>query len=107
MRERLFQPLDMKDTGLFVPEDRRARLAATHGKDGKLIVSDDPRDVKLRCRSGRKLPVSVGWLPPGPGKQPGFRQGCDVDQQRPLTPETRLVARNRPFLTHWAHAAPS
>jgi hypothetical protein len=34
----------MKDTGFFVPEDRRDRLAATHDKNaaGKLIVSDDP-----------------------------------------------------------------
>src|SRR5262249_36801336 len=44
LRERIFKPLDMKDTGFFVPEDRRDRLAATHGKGaaGKLIVSDDP-----------------------------------------------------------------
>jgi CubicO group peptidase (beta-lactamase class C family) len=44
LQERLFKPLDMKDTGFFVPEDRRDRLAASHGKNavGKLIVSDDP-----------------------------------------------------------------
>jgi CubicO group peptidase (beta-lactamase class C family) len=43
-QERIFKPLDMKDTGFFVPEGSRDRLAASHGKNaaGKLFVSDDP-----------------------------------------------------------------
>lgn len=42
-QERIFTPLDMKDTGFFVPKEKASRLAATHGlKDGKLIVVESP-----------------------------------------------------------------
>lgn len=45
--ERIFQPLDMHDTGFFVPPDKLARFAATHGvADGKLRVSDAPATSK-------------------------------------------------------------
>ncbi len=43
-KEQVFTPLDMKDTGFFVPEKEQGRFAATHGKNnkGKLIVTDAP-----------------------------------------------------------------
>jgi CubicO group peptidase (beta-lactamase class C family) len=43
-REHIFQPLDMRDTGFFVPEKDRARFAATHGRKekAKLIVTEAP-----------------------------------------------------------------
>jgi CubicO group peptidase (beta-lactamase class C family) len=43
-QERIFQPLDMKDTGFFVPARSQDRFAATHGRNaqGKLTVSDAP-----------------------------------------------------------------
>jgi CubicO group peptidase (beta-lactamase class C family) len=39
MRERVFQPLGMKDTGFFVPKEKSSRLATLYqgDKDGKLI----------------------------------------------------------------------
>lgn len=43
LAQRIFKPLDMRDTGFFVPPDKRARLAAVHGSDGdKLKVIDLP-----------------------------------------------------------------
>jgi CubicO group peptidase (beta-lactamase class C family) len=33
--DRIFKPLDMRDTGFFVPEDKLGRLAANHGADAK------------------------------------------------------------------------
>jgi CubicO group peptidase (beta-lactamase class C family) len=33
--ERIFKPLDMKDSGFFVPEDKLDRFAANHGIDSK------------------------------------------------------------------------
>ncbi|MFO0840821.1 MAG: serine hydrolase domain-containing protein [Gemmataceae bacterium] len=33
--ERIFKPLDMKDSGFFVPKDKLGRLAANHGYDAK------------------------------------------------------------------------
>jgi CubicO group peptidase (beta-lactamase class C family) len=43
-QDRIFKPLDMKDTGFFVPAGKQDRLAATHGRDGKgkLTVTDTP-----------------------------------------------------------------
>jgi CubicO group peptidase (beta-lactamase class C family) len=42
LRERIFTPLDMKDTAFFVPADKLDRFAATHGPkpDGGLRVTD-------------------------------------------------------------------
>jgi CubicO group peptidase (beta-lactamase class C family) len=41
-REQLFEPLDMKDTGFYVPESKQGRFASVHGlnKDRKLFVSE-------------------------------------------------------------------
>ena len=43
--ERIFKPLDMKDTGFFVPAAKVDRFAAnyTTDKKGKLTLRDDPR----------------------------------------------------------------
>jgi len=42
--ERIFQPLDMKDTGFFVPKSKAARFTANYGPagPGKLRAIDDP-----------------------------------------------------------------
>ena len=44
LKRRLFEPLDMKDTGFFVPAAKLDRFAATYQSDGKggLKVSDAP-----------------------------------------------------------------
>ncbi len=47
MRERIFQPLGMKDTGFYVPKEKIGRLAALYlgDKDGKLAAA--PADSSL------------------------------------------------------------
>lgn len=49
LAERIFKPLDMHDTGFFVPPDKQARFAAVHGPDGD----------KLKVIN---LPVTTGFL---------------------------------------------
>ena len=51
LSERIFRPLDMKDTGSFVPAHKLNRFAATHGAaDGKLTVTDSPATSAFRNR---------------------------------------------------------
>src|SRR5262249_51380178 len=54
-RERIFVPLDMKDTGFFVPDDKLARFAACYGpaEKGGLKVTETPD--KSRFRKSPKL----------------------------------------------------
>jgi CubicO group peptidase (beta-lactamase class C family) len=51
-QERIFGPLDMKDTGFFVPDDKAARFAANYGpsKDHGLQVIDAPATSSYRKR---------------------------------------------------------
>lgn len=46
VKKRIFDPLDMKDTHFFLPEEKAGRLAAVYGlgKDGKAAPVDDPRE---------------------------------------------------------------
>jgi CubicO group peptidase (beta-lactamase class C family) len=47
LEERIFRPLDMKDTGFFVPPEKADRFAANYQRaDGKLKLLDSPRDSK-------------------------------------------------------------
>ena len=50
LRERLFEPLGMEDTGFHVPLERRDRFAAVHGPDGDggLQVNDAPATSAFR-----------------------------------------------------------
>ncbi len=59
--ERIFKPLDMKDSGFFVPEEKLGRFAAVHGfdKDKKLTVTETAD--KSRYKSKPK------WLSGGGG----------------------------------------
>jgi CubicO group peptidase (beta-lactamase class C family) len=52
LRDRICRPLDMRDTGFMVPEDKLSRFTATHrlGDDGVLKVIDDPRTSRYRTR---------------------------------------------------------
>jgi CubicO group peptidase (beta-lactamase class C family) len=51
-QERIFTPLDMKDTAFFVPEEKLARFAANYGPDEKkgLKVIDEPAKSRYRAR---------------------------------------------------------
>jgi CubicO group peptidase (beta-lactamase class C family) len=60
--ERIFKPLDMKDTGFFVREDKLEHLAATYGPGDKsgLKVTDVP--ARSRYRTKPKLLSGGGGL---------------------------------------------
>jgi CubicO group peptidase (beta-lactamase class C family) len=53
--ERIFKPLDMKDTGFYVPDDKLERFSASHGldKEKKLIATETAQ--KSRYRNKPKL----------------------------------------------------
>jgi len=44
LKERIFDPLEMRDTGFFVPPDKAHRLAACYAADGRggMTLQDDP-----------------------------------------------------------------
>ena len=63
MRERLFEPLGMADTGFFVPGDRLARLTAFYSPDratGDLSLIDDASGSWWSGPPG--FPDASGWL---------------------------------------------
>ena len=55
LKRRLFEPLDMKDTGFFVPAEKLDRFAATYQSDGKggLKVSDAPATSQFLKNPGQ------------------------------------------------------
>jgi len=62
LEDRVFKPLDMRDTGFTVPADKLIRFTATHrpGERGTLQVIDDP--TKSRYRTKRKYLSGGGGL---------------------------------------------
>src|SRR5262249_26445778 len=54
--ERIFKPLDMKDTGFFVPEEKWDRFTGSHGenKESKKLTVTEPA-AKSRFRTKPKL----------------------------------------------------
>ncbi len=60
--ERIFKPLDMKDTAFHVPADKAGRLTASYGlgDPGKLRLIDDP--AKSRYLEPASLPSGGGGL---------------------------------------------
>jgi CubicO group peptidase (beta-lactamase class C family) len=52
LQDRIFRPLDMRDTGFIVPDDKLSRFAASHraGGRGVLEVVDDPATSRYRTR---------------------------------------------------------
>lgn len=50
LRERIFEPLGMKDTGFYVPEEKLDRLPACYGNDmvtGELVVLEEARGGRV------------------------------------------------------------
>jgi CubicO group peptidase (beta-lactamase class C family) len=63
MRERIFEPLGMTDTGFTVPADQLHRLATEYTPDpetGELSVLDDPGDSWWS--TAPSFPDASGWL---------------------------------------------
>lgn len=61
MKQRLWEPLGMKDTFLFPPEEKKPRIAANHAtRDGKLTYADAARTLggeARHYRAGAKYPA--------------------------------------------------
>jgi CubicO group peptidase (beta-lactamase class C family) len=60
LRDHLFEPLGMRDTGFLVPADKLGRLASAYGLDsgqGRLVLIDDARNGRW---SGPRLFASGG-----------------------------------------------
>ncbi|MFO0688300.1 MAG: serine hydrolase domain-containing protein [Myxococcota bacterium] len=62
LREEIFGPLDMVDTGFHVPADKLDRFAANYGPgpDGRLVLVDAPR--KSRYAAPPSFPSGAGGL---------------------------------------------
>jgi CubicO group peptidase (beta-lactamase class C family) len=63
MRERIFEPLGMPDTGFTVPEDQLSRLTTAYTSDpqtGEISVLDDPTDSWWSTPPS--FPDCSGWL---------------------------------------------
>jgi CubicO group peptidase (beta-lactamase class C family) len=92
LQERICRPLDMRDTGFIVPEDKLSRFTATHrpGDRGVLKVIDDPRMSRYRTR--RKYLSGGGGLVSTARDYARFCQmllnGGQLDGVRLLRPET-------------------
>jgi CubicO group peptidase (beta-lactamase class C family) len=58
LAQRIFKPLEMKDTGFFVPEEKKSRLAKVYQRtsDGRLIVATNLYSVGA-YRPGKGLPT--------------------------------------------------
>jgi CubicO group peptidase (beta-lactamase class C family) len=91
LRERVFTPLDMRDTGFRVPDDKLARFAASYRVDqGALKVIDAP--VMSRYRTARKYLSGGGGLVSTARDYARFCQmllnGGELHGTRLLRPET-------------------
>ena len=62
LRERLFEPLEMPDTGFSVPDEKLDRFAACYERaaDKSLLLQDDP--ATSRYRTPPKAPSGAGGL---------------------------------------------
>ena len=60
--ERIFTPLDMKDTGFYVPADKLDRFAASHGLDSDKKLTAKETAGKSRYRTKPKLLSGGGGL---------------------------------------------
>ena len=99
LRERIFEPLKMADTGFQVREDQRDRFAACYetGPDGKLSLQDDPatsdflRPPTLVSGGGGLVSTAADYL----RFCNMLLNGGELDGARILAPKTvRLMASN-------------
>jgi CubicO group peptidase (beta-lactamase class C family) len=100
MRQRIFQPLGMKDTGFYVPKDKWSRLAAlyTGDKNGELIPYTGPA-LGLDFSKPPTMPSGGGGLVSTTHDYLRFAQmllnGGELDGVRILAPATvKLMSSN-------------
>ena len=58
MAEKIFQPLGMKDTTFFAPEDRKNRIAAVYTDDNGTLK----RALQVEAQNGPRIPAPQGGL---------------------------------------------
>jgi len=100
MRDQIFVPLDMKDTGFFVPAEKRARFATNYrkGPDGQLVPTAAPGDPPDYA-SQPSVPSGGGGLVTTAEDYYRFAQmlanGGELADKRILAPATvKLMASN-------------
>jgi CubicO group peptidase (beta-lactamase class C family) len=98
--ERIFKPLDMKDTGFFVPEEKLERFTANHGPDGKGGLKVTETAANSQYRRKPKLFSGGGGLVSTARDYLRFCQmllnGGELDGQRVLRNETvQMMSRNQ------------
>ena len=92
LRARIFEPLGMKDTDFYVPDDKLARFAANYSPtpDGKIRLADDPE--KSPYRKLPKIEMGGSGLVGTAGDYFRFAQmlanGGELDGVRILAPST-------------------
>jgi CubicO group peptidase (beta-lactamase class C family) len=92
LRARIFQPLGMKDTDFYVPDDKLARFAANYSPapGGKMTLADDPE--KSPYRKLPKIEMGGSGLVGTAGDYFRFAQmlanGGELDGVRILAPST-------------------
>ena len=99
LREEIFQPLGMSDTGFFVPPEKQGRLPACYERraNKKLVLQDDPEtSTYLEMPQG---PSGGGGLVSTASDYLRFcemmRLGGELDGARLLSPKTiELMTRN-------------
>jgi CubicO group peptidase (beta-lactamase class C family) len=63
MRDHIFNPLGMKDTGFFVPQEKQSRFGTDYGiKDGKLVVVPVSGQLGMDYTKQPKFPSGGGGL---------------------------------------------
>jgi CubicO group peptidase (beta-lactamase class C family) len=101
MRDYIFVPLGMKDTGFFVPEDKRSRFAANYryDKDQDKLVVTDAGDPPTDYASQPTMPSGGGGLVSTADDYYHFAQmlanGGEYEGKRILAPSTvQLMTAN-------------
>lgn len=99
LKQRIFDPLGMKDTAFSVPDDKLDRFAANYarGADKKLKLLDDPETSKYRREPG--FPSGGGGLVATTADYGRFcdmlRRGGELDGQRIIGSRTlKLMTMN-------------
>jgi CubicO group peptidase (beta-lactamase class C family) len=99
LKDTIFDPLGMTDTGFFVPDDKAARFAASYrrGPDKKLQLVDDPETSEYRTEpaffsgGGGLVSTTEDYL----RFCEMLRRGGELDGARILGPRTvELMRRN-------------
>lgn len=100
MRDHIFTPLGMKDTGFFVPQEKQSRFATDYGmKDGKLVMVPVSGQLGMDYTKQPTFPSGGGGLVSTAEDYYHFAQmlgnGGEFDGRRILAPATvKLLGSN-------------